>query len=69
MVKFIFCAVACEWFIQVVFQKQSPEVFCKQNCSVKFRAFHRKTILLESLFNKVTGLQACNFNKKRLQNS
>ena len=23
--------------------------------------------MLESLFNKVTGLQACNFTKKRLQ--
>ena len=26
-----------------------------------------KTSVLESLFNKVTGLQTCNFTKKRLQ--
>ena len=35
--------------------------------SEKFRNIHRKTSVLESLFNKVTGLQACNFTKKRLQ--
>ena len=28
---------------------------------------HRKTSVLESLFNKAAGLQACNFTKKRLQ--
>ena len=27
----------------------------------------RKTAVLESLFNKVAGLQACNFIKRRLQ--
>ena len=42
-------------------------------CSVKkgdlkkFRKFHRKTPVLESLFNKVAALQAYNFTKKRLQ--
>ena len=30
--------------------------------------FHRKTPVLESLFNKVAGLRICNFVKKRLQN-
>ena len=32
---------------------------------------HRKTPVLESLFNKVVGLKTsnCNFTKKRLQNS
>ena len=29
--------------------------------------FHRKTPVFESLFNKVVGLQACNFLEKRLQ--
>ena len=33
----------------------------------KLRKFHRKTPLLESLFNKVAGLEACYFIKKRLQ--
>ena len=28
---------------------------------------HRNTPVLESLFNKVAGLSACNFVKKRLQ--
>ena len=47
-------------------QKQSPEVFCKKSCSQKVCKFHRKTPVLESLFNKVAVLQACNFIKKRL---
>ena len=29
--------------------------------------FYRKTPVLESIFNKVAGLKACNFIKKRLQ--
>ena len=32
-----------------------------------FCKFHRKTPVLESVFNKVAGLQACDFTKKRLQ--
>ena len=35
--------------------------------SKEFRKFHRKTPVLESLFTNVTGLQRCNFIKKRLQ--
>ena len=34
---------------------------------LKFCKFHRKTPVLESLFNKVSGRQACIFIKKRLQ--
>ena len=45
-------------------QKQPPEAFCKKGCSWKFDKFHRKTPVLESLFDKVAGL---NFIKKRLQ--
>ena len=44
-------------------QKQLPEVFCKKGV---FK-FHRKTPVLESFFNNVGGLQACNFIKKILQ--
>ena len=33
-------------------------------CSYKFRNIHKKTLVLESLFNKVAGLQLCNFIKK-----
>ena len=33
----------------------------------KFRKFCRRTPALEFLFNKVAGLKACNFFKKRLQ--
>ena len=35
-----------------------------QNCSQKFRNIHRKTTVLESLFNKVAGLHACMFIEK-----
>ena len=48
-------------------QKQPPEVFCKKRCSLEFRKFHRKTPVLESLFNNFAGLQAWNFIKKILQ--
>ena len=35
--------------------------------TVLFRIIHRKAPVFESLFDKVRGLQACNFIKKRLQ--
>ena len=34
---------------------------------LKFRNIRRKTPVLESLFNKVEALKACNFIKERLQ--
>ena len=34
---------------------------------LKIRNIHRKTPVLEPLFNKVSGLKACNFIKKRVQ--
>ena len=39
----------------------------KKSCSKKFRNIHRKTPVLESLFNKVAELKACKFIKKKLQ--
>ena len=36
-------------------------------CSWKFRNIHRKTPVLEPLFNKVADLKACNCINKRLQ--
>ena len=47
------------------FQKQPPEVFYKK-AVLKFCNILRKKTVLESLFNKITGLQASNFIKKRL---
>ena len=38
-----------------------------RSCSYNFRNIGRKTPVLESLFNKVTGHQACDFTKNRLQ--
>ena len=38
------------------FQKQPPEMFYKNTCSQKFHNIHKKTPVLESLFNKVGGL-------------
>ena len=34
------------------FQKQPPEVFCKKSCSYKFHKIHRKTSVPEPRFNK-----------------
>ena len=47
------------------FKKQPPEVF--YICSWKFRIIHKKTPVLEPLFNKVAGAQAYKFIKKRRQ--
>ena len=44
----------------------SNKIFLK---SSTLRNIHRKTSVLESFFDKVTGLQACNCTKKRLQHS
>ena len=48
-------------------QKQPPVVFYKKADLKNFAIGHRKTPALESLFNKVADLQACNVIKKRLQ--
>ena len=48
--------------------KQPPEVFCKKRCSQKYRQYHRKTPVLESLFNKVAGPKPYNFIEKWLKN-
>ena len=44
-------------------------MFVKIGVLQKFHKVHRKTPVLDSLFSKVSGLKACNFIKKRLQNS
>ena len=47
------------------FQHQPPELFYKK-AVLKFCYILRKTPVLGSLFNKITGLQESNFIKKRL---
>ena len=42
-------------------------MFCEKKVFLKFHKFHRKTLVLESLFNKVAGLKVWKFIKKRLQ--
>ena len=42
-----------------VLQNRSSQKFCK---------FHRKPLVLKSIFNKIAGLQDYNFIKKRHQN-
>ena len=49
------------------FYKQSFADVLQNKCSWKFCKLHRKTLKSESLFNKVPGLKACNFIKKRLR--
>ena len=41
--------------------------FFQTRCSWRFCNIHRKTPVLESLFNKAVGLQSCDFIKKRLR--
>ena len=38
-------------------------------CSLKGHIYLKKHVAFESVFNKITGLQTCNFIKKRLQHS
>ena len=45
------------------FKKQPFADVLQSRCSKKLRNTHRKTPALESLFNKVSVLQACNFIK------
>ena len=47
-------------------QKQSFADVFENRCSYKFSNIHKKTPVLESLFNKVVDLQPCHFIKKRL---
>ena len=55
-------------FIYLINNSSShPEVFCKKDVFKDFRKFHRKTLVSESLFNKVADLQAVPLFKKRLQ--
>ena len=48
-------------------QKQSFADILQNRCSLKFLNIYRKTPVLESIFNKVAGLKASNFIKKRLK--
>ena len=49
-------------------KKQPPEVFYKK-AALTNSQYSQKTPMLDSFFNLVAGLQVCNFNKKRLQQS
>ena len=42
------------------------EDFLQNRCSQKFSDIHRKTPMLDFLFNKVAAIQACNFIKKKI---
>ena len=46
---------------------KKASVFYKKSCSQNFRNIHGKTPVLESFFNNVAELQACNFIEKILQ--
>ena len=48
-------------------QKQSFADILQNRCSQKFRKFHRKITVLESLLSLYVGLKTCNFIKRRLQ--
>ena len=70
------CVILSQWILQLYvsqikkmskFQKQPSEVFYRKSCSYKSRNIHRKTPVLGSPFNRLAGLKACNFLKKRLR--
>ena len=45
-------------------QRKPLEMFYKERCSQKFGNIHRNASVLESLYNKVAGIQDCNFVKR-----
>ena len=51
------------WRIRLKTQ-QPPEIFYKKSYSENFLNIHRKTLVLEYLFNKVRGLIVWNFIKR-----
>ena len=48
-------------------QEQLSADVSENRSSKKFRNIHKKKPVLESLFNKVASLKACDFVKKRLR--
>ena len=52
---------------QHIVLKQLPNVFYKKAVLKIFSNINRKTLALESLFNKFAGIQSDNFITKRLQ--
>ena len=49
------------------FSEAATTNILQNRCSWKFFKFHKKTPVFEPLFNKIAGLESCNFIKKRLQ--
>ena len=50
-----------------ILQKQPQEIFYKKSCLQKFWSIHRKKPVMESVFNKATGLKTCTFIKTNHQ--
>ena len=51
-------------FLELFCQKQSFVDFLQNRFSEIFPKFHRKALVIESLFKKVAGRKACNFIEK-----
>ena len=65
--KLIFFTLATsQRFVRKVTEKPVLDIL-HHRCSWRFCKIHRTAPVLESLFNKVSGRQTCNFLKKRLQ--
>ena len=54
-----------QWILPQTFFKAAVRRCSSQFVFLEFRNIRRKTPVLESLFNKVAGLKACNFTKKQ----
>ena len=57
------CCLLCIPSCRKMFKQLFTDVF-QDRCSWKFCNIHRKTPVLESLFNKVTGPKSCIFTEK-----
>ena len=55
--------------LMTIYERLSKEYWktILRRCSLRFRNIHWRTLVLESHFNKVAGLNVCNFFKRRLQ--
>ena len=57
--------ICCDNFFRIV-RSSHRRCSVKKGVPKNFK-FHRKAPVLESLFNRITGLQVCHFIKKTLQ--
>ena len=63
----IYIKTHMRFYISIMKSEAATRGVLLKSCSQTFCNIYKKTFVLESLFNIVAALRACNFIKKRLQ--